>query len=253
MNFDYLIYKDEYMTFKSGPHNFVTFLGDKNKTLVDNFLFIKENSYLTVDNYQITNKNLDKLRNVTGFAIIDQIDTFVAETVMDELAFNLESQALGKGEIKSKIKEISELFKLNKYLEKSPITLDRSSKALLSIARVVISSPKILILDNILKELDKSDLKLVVDFLNEYSKDNIVLNFTTEIEETLLGKRIVVTGREKVLIEGETLSVLNEEKIMKRLGFGLPFITLLNKYLKDYDLINKYYLDFEKLGGALWK
>ena len=250
---DYLIYKDEYMTFKSKLGDFITFLGDKNKTLVDNLLFIKENPYITVDNYQITNKNIDKLRKNIGFAIIDQMDTFVAETVMDELAFNLESEALKPDKIKAKIKETSEKLNLKKYLDKSPITLNTSTKALVSIARVVISSPKVLVLDNILKELDKDDLEVALTFLKEYNKENIILNFTTEIEDTLLGKRIIVTGKEKVLIDGETLSVLNEERIMKRLGYGLPFIIELNKYLKDYDLINKYYLDYEELGGALWK
>ena len=52
---------------------------------------------------------------------------------------------------------------------------------------------------------------------------------------------------------GKTLSVLNEEKILRRLGLGLPFIVELNKYLMDYKLIDKYYLTNKKLVGAIWK
>ena len=48
-------------------------------------------------------------------------------------------------------------------------------------------------------------------------------------------------------------NLLNEEKIMKRLGINLPFIVLLNKYLIDYNLIDNYILDYTSLGGALWK
>ena len=57
----------------------------------------------------------------------------------------------------------------------------------------------------------------------------------------------------KLVCDGKTLSVLNEEKLLKRLGIGLPFIIELNKYLMDYGLINKYYLNYKKLVSAVWK
>ena len=36
--------------------------------------------------------------------------------------------------------------------------------------------------------------------------------------------------------------VLNEEKLLKRLGIGLPFLVELNKYFMDYGMIDKYHL-----------
>ena len=49
------------------------------------------------------------------------------------------------------------------------------------------------------------------------------------------------------------MSVLNEEKLLKRFGIGLPFMIELSKYLMDYGMIDKYYLTNEKLVGAIWK
>ena len=90
--------------------------------------------------------------------------------------------------------------------------------------------------------------------MKEYaSKGNIILNFTNEIEESILGNKIVITDKEKILMSGNTLSVLNEEIIMKRLGFNLPFIVKLNKYFKDYNIIDNYILDDRKLVDTLWK
>ena len=57
----------------------------------------------------------------------------------------------------------------------------------------------------------------------------------------------------KLACDGKTLSVLNEEKLLKTLGLGMPFIVELNKYLMDYGMIDKYNLTNEKLVGALWK
>ena len=57
----------------------------------------------------------------------------------------------------------------------------------------------------------------------------------------------------KLICMGKTLSVLNEEKLLKRLGLGMPFIVELNKYLMDYGMIDKYSLTNEKLVNAIWK
>ena len=73
------------------------------------------------------------------------------------------------------------------------------------------------------------------------------------MEETLYGDKIIIINDKMTVCEGKTLSVLNEEKLLKRLGLGLPFIVELNKYFMDYGMIDKYYLTNEKLVGALWK
>ena len=69
----------------------------------------------------------------------------------------------------------------------------------------------------------------------------------------MYGEKIIIIYDKKLICEGKTLSVLNEEKILRRLGLGLPFIVELNKYLMDYKLIDKYYLTNKKLVGAIWK
>ena len=54
-------------------------------------------------------------------------------------------------------------------------------------------------------------------------------------------------------MEGTKEQVLNEEKILKKLGFNLPFIIELSKGLKLYGLIDKIYFNNEELVSALWK
>ena len=95
---------------------------------------------------------------------------------------------------------------------------------------------------------------LVLDILDEFRNNGgIVINVTNDMEETLFSDRIIILYNKKLVCDGKTLSVLNEEKLLKRLGLGLPFIVELNKYLMDYGMIDKYYLTDKKLVGALWK
>ena len=255
MNFNYFEYiENENLTFGAKEKEWITFLGDKNKHILDNILFKNANEYITINFGKITNKSKDKLRKLVGFSSFDMLDVFLAETVKDELAYGLESLATKKEEMSFRIDEIGAEFRLTSLMDQSGKSLSTSAKVKLSIARSLITKPKILVLDNILSSLDEKDYKLVTKNLIEYvNNGGIILNFTTEIEETLLGSKVIITNNEKILLSGYTLSVLNEEKLMKRLGFNLPFIILLNKYLKDYELINYYVFTYERLVDEIWK
>ena len=54
-------------------------------------------------------------------------------------------------------------------------------------------------------------------------------------------------------MEGKKELVLLEEKILKKLGFNLPFVVELSNGLKYYGLVNKVYFNMEELVDVLWK
>lgn len=255
MNFSYFDYiESEENTFGAKECEWITFLGDRNNIILDNLMFKENNNYITINSSKVTNKTIDKYRKLIGFSSFSMINVFLGETVKDELAYGLESLATSKPEMIERIEGLGRKFKFIPLMEKSPKSLSASKKAKLSIARALITKPKILVLDNILSVLDPNDLELVVSSLKEFADNGgIILNFTNEIEETILGTKVIITDTDKIIISGTTLSVLNEEKIMKRLGYGLPFIVLLNKYLKDYNLVDFYTFPYTRLVGEIWK
>lgn len=255
MNFNYFEYiENEENSFGVKENEWITFLGDKNDEILENLMFKKDNQFITINYSKITSKTKDKLRKLVGFSCFSMLNVFLGETLRDELAYGLESLATKKEEMSERIDEICKDFRLTPLMEESPKSLSLSSKIKLNIARALITKPKILVLNNVLSCLDEKDLKLVTKNLQNYvDKGGIVFNFTTEIEETLLGSKIIVSSDNKIVLSGYTLSVLNEEKIMKRLGYNLPFIILLNKYLKDYNLINYYVFTYERLVSEIWK
>lgn len=188
------------------------------------------------------------------FVVNKYLNIFNGETVEDEIAFGLENKGIKKELMKKIVKDYSRKFNLTELLIRDPFSLGTSDKAKLKICSALICRSKIFVLNDILSLLDKNDYEIVIKLLKEYvSIGGIILNFTTNIEETLLGDRIIIVNDNKVVVDGETFSVLNEEKILKRLGLGLPFYIELSKYLIDYNLIKKYYTDSESLVNALWK
>ena len=104
---------------------------------------------------------------------------------------------------------------------------------------------------NILNNIDEKEVKE----LFQYLKDNniVFINITNNVELSLLTSYLIIYDNNKIITEGNTLDVLREEKLLKRFGLPLPFMVELSLLLKDYNLVDKIYLDKESLVDYLWK
>jgi len=254
MEFEYCLTYKESKDFEIKVKNgeFITLLGEGNSKLINNLFFKKENNYITYKYSKISYKNLSNYRNNVIFIINRNLNIFLGETVRDELAYGMENKGFEKEKMLENIKIISEIFKIHDLLDKDPNGLGISDKVKVKIAGALLCEPNILVLDNVLCEIDQCEKENVVEYLKEYvKKGNVILNFTTDINESLYSEFVYIIGLDKILISGKTLNVLNEDKILKKLGIGLPFIVELNKYLIDYSIIDSYILYEEKLVGTL--
>jgi len=84
-------------------------------------------------------------------------------------------------------------------------------------------------------------------------KQNIsYVNVTSNVEDVLYSDYIFVYDGNKLVLEGNRNEVLKEEKTLKRLGYGLPFVVDLSIQLNYYDIFNKVYYDLDELVRALW-
>lgn len=89
-------------------------------------------------------------------------------------------------------------------------------------------------------------------FKNMEEREVNFINITSNLEESLYAHELIVIENEKVLLQGSTISVLKEEKILKRLGYKLPFIVDLSLQLNSYGIIDSIFLDEDILVGKLW-
>ena len=101
--------------------------------------------------------------------------------------------------------------------------------------------------------MNKADyLKLLLlNYLN--SKNILLINVTTNMEDVLYTDYVLCIYKGISAIDGKTLDVLENEKLLKRLGLSLPFMVDLSIQLKLYGLINKIYLNKEAMVKNLWK
>ena len=140
-------------------------------------------------------------------------------------------------------------FNLEYLLTKSKLT--KLDELKLNILSTLESNKTIFVFLNVLSFLDSSFKIQILEYLKSHHK--IIINYTHDIEETLLLDYLMVIHNNEIIIEGETKLVLKEEKIFKKLGLNLPFIVDLSIGLKYYNLTNKIYYTNESLVNALWK
>lgn len=234
--------------------SFVSIIGNSNDFFISTFLEYNKDTNIFIDNEELKDNNLSSIYRNVSIVLYKHLNIFVGETVLDEIVFGLESLSYTKDDITSLVQSESKIYKLDHLLNKDPNSLGRSEIVKMKLLSALITKPKVIILDNVISELDYYDKILVFDILREFKKfGGIVINVTSDIEETINGDRIIIIQDNNLVCDGKTISVLNEEKLLKRLGLGMPFIVELNKYFMDYGLIDKYYLSNEKLVGALWK
>ena len=109
---------------------------------------------------------------------------------------------------------------------------------------------KRLIFKNSLYGLKREEKKEIINLL---AKQNInFVNVTCDVEESLLSDYIIVYDEDKKVLEGNMESVLRNEKVLKKLGFGVPFVVDLSIQLNYYDVLKKVYFNLDELVGVLW-
>ncbi len=208
-------YKDITLYFKKGES--VSIIGSDNDSIIS-FLMSKGHNVISYENLSIFNR----------------------KTVVDEIKDYISSN------------EIDNLLKKYNLKDKNIVDLTMNEKIKLKILLNILNN-NTLIINNVLSLLDHSDYKNIIKILNEYNqKEQVVINFTNNIEETIFGNRLVIIYDGKLLCNDYTLIALRQEKLLKRIGLGLPFIVELNKYLMDYGLIHKYFLTTSGLVNELW-
>lgn len=132
---------------------------------------------------------------------------------------------------------------LNKYSDYKIIKDSFNYEELLQYKKIVFF--------NVLNNLNDLEVKKLYDYLKINKIDFI--NITNNLEEIIYTKDLIIYDKEKIIAEGNTLELIKNDKLFRRLGLKLPFIVELSILLKDYNLIDKIYLDKETLVGDLWK
>lgn len=199
---------------------------------------------ILIDGHLLTEHN-DKIR------VVYDTEKFNASTVKNELYYYLDKIDITVEEKDKRIDIINDFFSIKSILNAKIADLNENDKLLIRILSHAITYPTYLALDDVLTNLNMRNKYLLLNYLN--SQNIVLINVTSNMEEVLFTDRVLCLYNGISAIDGNTLDVLKYEKVLKRLGFSLPFMYDLSIQLKLYKLIGKIYLNKEEMVRNLWK
>lgn len=210
---------------------------------------------LIVDNMPLTSYNLAHIRKQIGVVFQNVDNSFIGETVADELAYTLENLAYTPDEMEEIISNLAETFNISHFLDGDPHFLSGGEKQKVALAAALVTNPKILIIDDALEMIDNEEKEEILCILDKLHRDRhlTIITITHNLAETYKADRMVVINAGEILIEGPVKAVLKEDKIFNRIGIEIPFMVDLSIKLKLYGLIDHNIIDMDEMVNVLWK
>lgn len=262
-NLNYKYHANDYifenLTFSLKRGSFTTLVGPNGSgksTLIKILLgFLKTESEIHINGLELCPRNINLIRSKIGVVFEDPNEIFVAETVMDEIAFVLENKNMSKQEIWKKVTEIATILGIEEILEKDPHSLSGGEKVLVSFASILVMEPSIIILDEALTSVDEMEKKKIFNILKELNeKEKItILNITHDLNECLYGEDIILLNNGNIILSGPKEEILAQEQTFKKAGLELPFLADLSIRLMYYGVLDHMILDIDEMVNAIWK
>ena len=210
---------------------------------------LKYNGSILINGIEIGESNNYLLEKYVGVVLNNSYNK--NSLVIDELFAGLDTCNLDYEEEEKRVKKVVKYFKLQDILEKRISSFTIQKKYYIKIIKELIRGCAYIVLDDIFINMDFKEVKRIISYCKQ---ENItIINITSEMEYVLETDNLVVLYNKNVAMVGSTIECLKEEKLLRRLGFNLPFLVDLSIQLGYYGLINKVIIDNRKIIDAIWK
>ena len=233
-------------------NNVVAIIGPANsgKTyLLKKLCNIISNEDIFLDDICIRNYDVSFLKNNLCVVLDDNI--YNTHYVYQELEYYLKQLNYTNSEIKIRIKDIADFFKINEYLDYRIEELTVEYKMLIKILSLLIIKPQLIAIDNLICYLSDNNKKNLFKYIKD---NNVSIIYTvSNAEELLYSDVTIVLNNLKSVLCTKTNEVVEGNSILPYMGIKLPFAADLSQNLILYGLVDKVYLDNRKLVNKIWK
>lgn len=199
-----------------------------------------------IGKYDLSNEDgsfdFNKFRYDVGLVYQFPEKQFFCNTVGEEVAFAEKIFKTKNASIRKKVIDILKIVGLDEsYISRNPFSLNGGEKRRVAIASVLISNPKVLILDEPTIGLDdkskKRLMKLLKNLKVRYNKTIVIVTHDVDMLYEIVDN-IVVLDKGKIISEGNKVNVFSNVEYLNKHNTPIPNIVRFEK--KIYD---KYGLD----------
>ena len=187
---------------------------------------------------------------VDRFVNVLTIDNNDNNTKVIDLLFD-QFDDLEEDEQQKEVNKVSKYFSIGNYLNNKLKDLPDDIKYYVLIITNLLKKDIFLIIDNLLCYLTKDEIKKVYS----YAKKNkvTVVDITSRLDDIFNSDYVYFIYDKGIAMEGDIISCLKEEKLIKRMGYKLPFMFDLCLQLNYYEVLDNIYLDRDEMIDKVWK
>ena len=237
------------ISFKLRKGKSLSILSSDYKTIIANII---ENKINYKGIYKINGVEIVKINDylVNRFVkVIYNDKTDLDKKVVDYLFDALDGMDYSLEQIESRVKKIVDYFELD-VLDYKLGQLNDDKYYLVKIIGGYLKEVDYIVFDNILCYLNEYDMDKVFSY-SKYKKMSII-NITVSLKEAMKSDYNVFLYDGSIVMEGTWMSCFSEEKLLKRLGFELPFLYDLSLQLYYYKVLDGPCIDFGELINKIW-
>ena len=192
---------------------------------------------------------LSDLSNNKNVGYIKKNEYYFTNYVYDELLLSLNKYEKELKDADKRIKKVIKVFELDEvFLDKEISSLSKGEKKLLSYLRVFIYNPKIILIDEPLKNLDYKYEKMVLNYLrelkNKYNKTIIIASNNVNVIYENTDKTLIISDEP---IFKSTKDIFTDDDILKKYKLYVPNLVMFVKKAKKKDKSINYYTDIRDL------
>ncbi|MCI1934333.1 MAG: ATP-binding cassette domain-containing protein [Atopobium sp.] len=178
-------------------------------------------------------RSVAELSQVCGYVFQNPNHQIFCSTVREELAVGPHNFGFGAAREKKAVEQVAKELGLTDALGKHPMMLDYTTKKLVAIASVLVSHPKVLILDEPTDGLDEIGREKLSKVIEAYRKEgNTVVLISHDMDfVAMVSDRIVVMAAGKIVKDGSPQEVFSERGRLSKAHLAPPQITQLDFWL----------------------
>ena len=160
-------------------------------------------------------------------------------TVYDNLAFPLKLAKMDKDEIDRRVREAAEILDITQYLKRKPKALSGGQRQRVAIGRAIVRSPKVLLMDEPLSNLDaklRNQMRAEIIKLRKRIDTTFIYVTHDQTEAMTLGDRIVIMKDGVIQQVGTPQEVFDHPANLFVAGFiGMPRMNIFDAKLLKKD------------------
>lgn len=175
--------------------------------------------------------------NNIGYVCFNRGEIFLGSKVYEELSFHLNKLHYKEDNVLKRCEEALKVVSLPKeYLSRDIDTLSQSELLLLTLARCLISNPKILLIEDISSYFDGEHLKRIIKLLRKIAKNynkTIIIGTKDVLFAYDVCDSFYMLKKEKVIGNGDRKELLVLDKEFEKAGIKIPEIINFIDYARN--------------------